>query len=189
MNNQELANAAKDYVTVQTCYDKGFWCQYMSKQEYARVLQMYPENARYGNEKYCNTDIYAGDCICWIKQLLGGGRVGRRLTYNEMSHNPVGDCTNKQFKAKLYDLIKTSTPPAGYGLATDSHTALSLGDGNWIDCNYGNGQNGVLVHSGGVPDYFTIGKIPGVEYTDDKEQQRKILTDFCNWIIMMYLDQ
>lgn len=187
MTNKELANAALDYTKVTTCYLKGFWCQYDSKQEYARVLQMYPDNAKYGNEKYCNTDVYAADCICWIKQLLGSGRVGRRLSYNEMSHNPVGDCTNKQFKAKLYDVIKTSTPPAGYGLATDSHAALSLGDGNWIDCNYNGSQNGIAVHSGGVPEYFAIGKIPGVEY-DDKEAERKILQDFCNWMIDSYLN-
>lgn len=186
MTNSELAAVALDYTKATTCYDKGFWCQYMSRSEYNRVLRMYPDNAKYGNEKYVDSDAYAADCICWIKQMLAGGRVGRRLSYNEMAHNPVGDCTNKTFRSKLYDVIKTATPPAGYGLATDSHAALSLGNGNWIDCNYGNGQNGVSVHSGGVPDYFTIGKIPGIEY-DDKEQERKILTDFCNWLIDSYL--
>lgn len=186
MKSKELESRAREYLNVETCYEKGFWCQPMTQTEFDRVARMYPQNRTYGNEKLIGTNVYAADCICWIKQLLGGGHVGRRLSYNEMSHNPVGDCTNKQFKAKLYDVIKTSCPPVGYGLATDSHTALSLGNGDWIDCNYGSGQNGVQIHSGGVPDSFTIGKIPGVEY-DDKEQERQILQGFCNWLIDNYL--
>lgn len=186
MTNKELANAASDYLNVTTCYDKGFWCQYMSKAEYDRVLKMYPANAKYGNDKYINTDVYAADCICWIKQLLANGKVGRRLSYNEMAHNPLGDCTNTKFLSSLYDCITSNEPPAGYGLATESHAALSLGGGAWIDCNFSGTQNGVQMHTGGIPSYFKAGKIPGVEY-DDKEQEREILQSFCNYLIDSYL--
>ena len=74
MTNKELVKNAIEYLNQSTCYLKGFWCQYLSKPEYDRINAQYKgANDKYNNTKYIGTNVYAGDCICWIKQLLGGG--------------------------------------------------------------------------------------------------------------------
>lgn len=185
MTDQELCKIALDFLNVTTCYLKGFWFQSITPSEFDRVANMYPVNKTYGNAKYINTDCYAADCICAIKAFLGGARVGKRISYNEMAHNPVGDCTNKQFMQKLYDCCEPQNAPAGYGLATESHAAISLGNGRYFDFNYGNGQNGAAVHDTGIEKFTKAGKIPGVEYTTDNE--RDILMKFVTYLVDNYL--
>lgn len=182
-----LCQRAEEYAQALTCYLKGFWCQRLTQAEYDRVLKMYPVNDKYNNERFIGSEVYAADCICWIKQLLGGGSVGHRLSYKEMTSNPLGDCTTQRFKASLTDCIASVEPPAGYGLATDTHAALSLGGGVWIDCNFDANQNGIAIHTGGVPRQFTAGKIPGVLYEEPEQTEREILRKFTNWLIDSYL--
>ena len=164
MKSTELVANAIAYLQVTTCYDKGFWCQSMTQSEYDRILKMYPDNAKYGNAKYIGSNVYAADCICFIKQLLGGGTVNKRLTYGQMAANPVGDCTNQGFYNKLYDCCAPDQAMPGYGLATTGHAALYIGNGQWVDFNYNGSQNGIKLHTGFAGTNFKCGKIPGVAY-------------------------
>lgn len=163
----ELAQTAAMFAGYKSCYLKGFWGQELTKAEYDRVLKMYPENAKYKNESLIGTNVFPFDCICFVKALLGGATPERRLSYKEMAAGPLGDCTTQKFKSSLYDCIEGGgNIPAGYGIASDGHAAISLGSGRWIDANYdGVGQNGLKIHSGGVPSKYVCGKIPGIDYT------------------------
>ena len=186
MTDKELCENARKFADTITCYLKGFWGQYLSADEYARVLKIYPVNAKYGNEKYISTTAFPFDCICFVKCLLAHGTVYKRLTYKEMSANPLGDCTNEKFYNALYDCVEPEQAPAGYGLATLSHSAISLGSGCWVDCNYNDSQNGVVIHTGGIPSYFKAGKIPGIDY-ESKSDEIAILHEFADWLIGEYL--
>ena len=186
MLNDLLCSRAREFVNVSTCYLKGFWGQRLTVDEYERVLKMYPVNAKYGNETLCSSDVFPFDCVCFVKALLGGATVNRRLTYKEMSANPLGDCTCEKFYNSLYDCVSPESAPAGYGLATLSHSALSLGSGVWIDCNFSGGQNGVAIHTGGIPSYFKAGKIPSIEYPS-KPDESEILHAFADYLIELYL--
>lgn len=165
LTSKELVANAIAYLQKSTCYLKGFWCQYMSTAEYNRVLKMYPDNAKYNNQRYCNTDVYAADCICFLKNLIAGGTVNRRLSYQQMAAGPLGDCNNQTFYNSLYDLCSPVGAPAGYGLATTGHAALCIGNDQWIDFNFTNGgQNGLKLHTGFSGTNFRCGKIPGIDY-------------------------
>lgn len=168
MKAQELANIARSFLDVKTCYLKGFWGQYLSQAEYNRVLKMYPTNTKYHNEDLIGTDVFPFDCICFVKGILGGCTPEKRISYAQMSRNPIGDCTTETFAEKLYDIVKPGmNVPAGYGLSKPGHAALSLGDGKWIDVSYDySGQNGAKLHTGGVPANYICGKIPGVDYSE-----------------------
>ena len=169
---KSFANADSAIVgyRINTCYLKGFWGQRLTKAEYDRILKMYPKNSTYGNVKYIGTEVFPFDCVCFIKALLAGASVNKRLTYTEMAANPLGDCPNSDpvhntgFLEQLYDCVDSTKAPAGYGLATSGHAALSLGNGMWIDANFGSGQNGVAIHNTGIGAFTKAGKLPGVDY-------------------------
>ena len=103
MTNKELVANATAYLQKTTCYMKGMWCERLTQAEYDYKVRQFPDNKKYGNEKYVNSDVYAADCICWIKQLIASGNVNRRLSYAELCSGPLGDCTNQQFYDSLYD--------------------------------------------------------------------------------------
>ena len=179
MTAKELCIIAESFADAKTCYLKGFWMQYLSRSEYDRILKMYPVNAKYGNDKYIgDKDMYPADCICFIKGILGGARIGNRITYAQMKGNPVGDCTNIQWKEKLQkNPVSVTNAPAGCGLATNNHAGISLGNGRWIDCNFSGSQNGVAVHTSGIEVFDTAGFIPGVEYVESDD-----VKDFLSWL-------
>ena len=194
LTSKELVANAVAYLQKSTCYLKGFWCQWLTKSEYDRV------NAQYkgANDKYCNTgligtNVYAGDCICWIKQLLAGGNVNRRLSYTVMASNPLGDCTNKQFYDKLYDLRSPAGAPAGYGLATEGHAALCIGGDQWLDFNYTGSQNGIRLHTGFSGTNFRCGKIPGVVYEEPAPtpavNEKEVIDRFLAFLRDSYLNR
>lgn len=192
MTNKEIVANAIEYLNQSTCYAKGFWCQYFSSPEYDRVNAQYKgANDKYNNTKYIGTNVYAADCICWLKQLLNGGKVGRRLSYAQMAANPLGDCTNQEFYDKLYDCCEPSQAKPGYGLATTSHAALYIGNGQWLDYNFSGDQNGIKLHTGFSGTNFKCGKIPGVSYESDEpiiDTEREILLNFCEFLVNMYLN-
>lgn len=191
MTNNELVANALEYLNASTCYEKGFWCQKMTQSEYDRILKMYPNNSKYGNQNLINSDVYAADCICFVKQLLAGGKVGKRLSYAQMASNPVGDCTNLMFYDKLYDCCNTSEALPGYGLATSGHAALYVGNGQWLDFNFSGDQNGIKLHTGFSGTNFKCGKIPGVSYeskTPVVKTEKEILLNFCEYLVSMYLN-
>lgn len=183
MKASNLCINAKSLLSKTTCYLKGFWGQSLTQAEYDRVLKMYPDNAKYGNSKYIGTDAWAFDCICLVKFLLaiGDGQI-KRISYSQMASNPVGDCTTQSFKKKLYDTCSPKDAKAGYGLATDGHAALALGNGMWIDCNYSGGQNGLVLHTTGIERFDVAGKIPGVEYTKEYPEVK----DFLDYLYKIY---
>lgn len=185
MINKELVANATAYLQKITCYEKGFWCQRMTQSEYDYKLKQYPENKKYGNEKYINTDVYAADCICWLKQLINGGNVNRRLSYAELCSGPLGDCTNKQFYDALYDCCEPSQAMPGYALATTGHAALYVGNGQWMDFNYTSGQNGVALHTGFAGTNFKCGKIPGIAYENPEPVQDEV-TDFLAFLYKLW---
>lgn len=187
MKAQELANIAESftYTGIQTCYLKGFWGQRLTQQEYDRVLRMYPENSKYKNEKYIGTDVFPFDCICFVKGILGGCTPNRRISYQQMASNPVGDCTTETFAEKLYDLVHPGmNVPAGYGISKKGHAALSLGGGRWVDVSFDySGQNGAMLHTGGIPGNYVCGKIPGVDYSDEPVPEPGDAEDFRNFLM------
>ncbi len=187
MKAQELANIAESFTHtgIQTCYLKGFWGQRLTQQEYDRVLRMYPENSKYKNEKYIGTDVFPFDCICFVKGILGGCTPNRRISYQQMAKNPIGDCTTETFAEKLYGLVPPGmNVPAGYGISKKGHAALSLGGGRWIDVSFDySGQNGAMVHTGGIPGNYVCGKIPGVDYSDEPVPEPGDAEDFRNYLM------
>lgn len=188
MKAAELAENGYAYLKVGTCYLKGFWGQQLTQAEYNRVLAMYPDNKKYGNAKYIGTDIYPFDCICFIKNLLAGGKVGSRLSYAQMASNPLGDCNNQTFYNKLYDCVSPMEGKAGYGLATTGHAALCLGEGRWLDVNFSGSQNGLALHNGFSGTDFKCGKIPGIDYAASPvPDEKEIITKFLNSVRDAYL--
>jgi hypothetical protein len=189
MKAQELANNAREFLKVQTCYLLGFWAQYCSQAEYDRVnseLKRHGKNNdKYNNQNYINSNVYAADCVCWIKGLLGGLRVGHRIGYGAMAA-PIGDVTPEEFSDKLYDVIERPVSgnymnvPAGYGIAKPGHAALSLGNGEWADYSYNSSQNGVRLHTGGIPRAYKCGKIPTIDYSDQPVPEPGDAEDFRN---------
>lgn len=192
---EELSKRAQEYLNVTTCYLKGFWGQPLTQGEYDRILAMYPENAGYHNEKYIGTNAYAFDCICFVKSLLAGGSVNKRVTYNDIKATPLGDCTTKAFLESLTECVEPSKgaiPPAGYGLATPGHAAISLGNGMWIDANKNASQNGIAIHTTGIERFTRAGKIKGIDYSTPEPvipTERKILEQFASWLIEEYLNR
>ena len=158
MKAQELANIAESftYTGIQTCYLKGFWGQRLTQAEYDRVLRMYPENSKYKNEKYIGTDVFPFDCICFVKGILGGCTPNRRISYQQMASNPVGDCTTETFAEKLKVNLarKNRELQALYG-----HEPLDF-DGNYV-----------------------CGKIPGVDYSDQPVPEPGDAEDFRNYLM------
>lgn len=192
MKAQELANNAREFLKVQTCYLLGFWAQYCSQAEYDRVnieiARAGKNNDKYGNRKYINSNVYAADCICFVKGLLGGLRVGHRIGYGAMAA-PLGDVTPEEFLKLLYECVSPPETgnymnvPAGFGLAKPGHAALSLGNGEWIDYSYNSSQNGVRLHTGGIPKEYRCGKIPGVDYSDQPVPEPGDAEDFRNYLM------
>lgn len=193
MTNKELAAMAERFTNFTNCYLKGFWGQKITKAEYDRVNAMY-NNDRYNNQKYIGTDCFAFDCICFVKALLAGATPQRRLTYSEMKSNPLGDCSNPTFYEKLYDCLgKEDEIPAGYGVASTKHAALTLGNNRWIDCNFtGTGQDGLAIHTGNPAALgYKVGKIPGVTYESPEPEpidEKAVLERFAKWAINEYLN-
>lgn len=194
MTSRELVQNASAYLSKVTCYLKGCWGQKLTQSVYQDKLRQYPENTKYNNAKYVGTDAYPFDCICFIKSLIAGGTVNNRLNYTQLSAGPLGDCTNQKFYDSLYDCVPVQNAPAGYGLATTGHAALCLGNNQWIDVNFSGNQNGAGVHSGWSGTNFKCGKIPGITYEEPApspvpSDQKKILTDFCSFLIDLYLSE
>ena len=193
LTSKELVANAVAYLQKTTCYMKGMWCERLTRSEYDFKCQQYPDNKKYGNEKYVNSDVYAADCICWLKQLLNNGNVNRRLSYSEMAANPLGDCTNKQFYDKLYDLRSPAGAPAGYGLATEGHAALCIGGDQWLDFNYSGNQNGIALHTGFSGTNFRCGKIPGIVYEEPAPtpavNEKEVIDRFLAFLRDSYLNR
>ena len=187
MTDQELCTNAVAFTTVPTFYEYGGWGQEMTRNELDRLAARYPKNKPVN---YDNVGKWGFDCICMIKGLLAGVTTTHHVnSYTEMAKNPIGDCTNVEFYKMLYDCVPASEAPAGYGLATEKHAALSLGGGKWIDCNRITGkQDGVAVHWGGL-EGFKAGKIPGVDYNAAPSDQKAILMSFCEWLVDSYLNR
>lgn len=188
MTNRELAENAYAFATnARTCYLKGGYGQRLTYAEYNRLCTQYPDNAKYKNADKANTDYYPFDCICFVKALTSGLQNGDYLTYNQLKNGPLGDCTNKQFIDGLYDCCAPKDAPAGYGLATSGHAAISLGGGAWIDANFSGAQNGVQVHTSGIEQFTKAGKIKGVTYNDAPITERDTLIKFVTWLVNYYL--
>ena len=185
MTNKELVANATAYLQKTTCYMKGMWCERLTQAEYDYKCKQYPKNKTYGNEKYINSDVYAADCICWIKQLLADGNVNRRLSYNEMISNPLGECTNQQFYDALYDCCEPSQALPGYALATTGHAAIYVGNGQWVDFNYTSGQNGIALHTGFAGTSFKCGKIPGIAY-ENPDPETDDVQDFLQYLYKLW---
>ena len=186
MTNKELAEIAVALGKEPNFYEYGGWGQEMTLATLNALAERYPKNKPVNVE---NVGKWGFDCICLIKGILAGVRPGHHVnSYAELKKNPIGDCTNKEFKAMLYDTCAPEKAPAGYGIATDKHAALTLGNGLWVDANRIGSQNGIAVHSGSYPDGCICGKIPGVEYTAEKVSEREILQSFCNFLIDSYLN-
>ena len=188
MTGTELAARATEFAKAETFYEYGGWGQTMSKSELERLAERYPKNKPIN---YNNVGKWGFDCICFIKGLMAGVTVNHHVdSYQEMKKNPIGDCTNVQFLEMLYDRCRPEDAPAGYGIATKGHAALSLGSGRWIDVNRtGSGQDGVAVHIGGYPADCIAGKIPGVDYSEiPPVSEKAVLMHFCEWLVDSYLN-
>ena len=179
MKAETLAATAAAFAEQETFYEYGGWGQEMTLATLNALAERYPKNKPVKPE---NVGKWGFDCICFIKGILAGVTPAHHInSYNEMKTKcPIGDCTNTAFLDMLYDRCKPSEAPAGYGLATKGHAALSLGSGRWIDANRCDGQDGVKIHFG-IPDTFTAGKIPGVDYeAPGQDDVQKFLTWLYN---------
>lgn len=187
---EELSKRAREFLNVKTCYLKGFFGQPLTQAEYDRVLKMYPDNAKYNNEAYIGTGAYAFDCICFVKFLVSNGYVNNRISYAQLKASPIGDCTTQDFMKGLTECVEPAKAPAGYGLATAGHAAISLGGGMWIDANKNATQNGIALHTTGIERFTRAGKIKGIDYETPEPiipAEREILEKFTTWLIEQYL--
>lgn len=193
LTSKELVANAVAYLQKTTCYMKGMWCERLTQSEYDFKCRQYPDNRKYGNEKYINTDVYAADCICWMKQLTSGGNVSHRLSYAELCSGPLGDCTNQGFYNSLFDCCEPSQALPGYGLATTGHAALYVGEGQWIDFNYSGNQNGIALHTGFSGTNFRCGKIPGIVYEEPAPtpavNEKEVIDRFLAFLRDSYLNR
>ena len=176
MTGKELAAVAAAFADEATFYEYGGWGQEMTLATLNSLAERYPKNKPVKPE---NVGKWGFDCICFIKGLLAGVTPAHHInSYQEMARKcPIGDATNQQFLEKLYDCCDPLDAPAGYGLATGSHAAISLGNNRWIDANRCDGQDGVKIHAG-IPESFKAGKIPGVDYAAPVTDE---VRDFLTW--------
>lgn len=172
MTSEEYARTAEEFAGKLNCYLLGFWGQYLSQAEYSRVNALkgiQGKNDTFGNQKYIGTSVFPFDCINLVKGILGGATVNRRISYQEMSANPMGDINNEDF-LKLMQArgnVNPKNAKRGMGLATKTHAAIALGNGRWVDANFISGkQNGVVIHNTGIEQFTCAGEIPGIEYSD-----------------------
>lgn len=195
MNSKDFANTAASFVNVPTFYEYGGWGQTMTKAELDRLANLYPKNKPVN---YNNVGKWGFDCICYIKGLLSGVTPLHHVNdYNAIKNCPIGDCTNGDFLNKLYDCVNPKDAPAGYGLATASHAAISLGGDKWIDANRNANQDGVQIHTTGIEQFTKAGKIPGIEYDAQPQPEptpvvpteRQILINFVTWLVDEYLSK
>ena len=187
---EELSKRAREFLNVKTCYLKGFFGQPLTQAEYDRVLKLYPDNAKYNNEAYIGSGAYAFDCVCFVKFLVSNGSVGNRISYAQLKASPIGDCTTQAFMSGLTECVEPAKAPAGYGLATAGHAAISLGGGMWIDANKNATQNGIALHTTGIERFTRAGKIKGIDYETPEPiipAEREILEKFTTWLIEQYL--
>lgn len=186
MTNIEYANTAAAFVNVPTFYEYGGWGQEMTKATLDNLAAQYPKNKPVN---YGNVGKWGFDCICFIKGLLSGVTVNHHInSYQEFKTKcPIGDCTNVEFMNKLYDCCEPKNAPAGYGLATKEHAAISLGGGRWIDANRNSTQDGVQIHNTGIEQFTKAGKIPGITYETETDE-KAIITKFLNSIRDAYLN-
>ena len=186
----ELAQHAVEYLSKTTCYLKGTWGQKLTAAVYQDKLRQYPDNSKYNNEEYVNTDCYPFDCVCYVKSLIANpaGTVDHRVTYKELCAGPLGDCTTEKFYDSLYDCCSPMEGKAGYGLATKGHAAICLGNGQWLDVNYSGSQNGLALHNGFSGTNFKCGKIPGIAY-ENPEPVVDELQQFFAWAYKKFKEE
>lgn len=187
MTDKELCEIAVAFSNVPNFYELGGWGQEMTRATLESLAERYPKNKPVN---YDNVGKWGFDCICWIKGMLAGVRPPDKHINSYTAYKtacPIGDCTNVEFKKMLYDCCEPASAPAGYGLASDRHAALSLGSGRWIDCNREAGQDGIKIHTGAPTWAERAGKIPGVEYGQDPQDEREILMRFVTWLVDEYL--
>lgn len=187
MTGKEVGDVCIAFADAKTCYLAGCFGQELTQTVYNEKVRQYPRNEKYGNADKVGKGYHPFDCICLIKGVLASARPDHYINYADLLKNPLGDCTNEQFLNALYDCCEPAKAPKGYGLASKSHAAVALGDGMWVDCNFGNGQNGVCIHAGAPTWAEKAGKIPGVDYDQEPEEEREILMRFVTWLVDEYL--
>lgn len=182
MKAETLAAIAAAFAKDETFYEYGGWGQEMTLATLNSLAERYPKNKPVKTE---NVGKWGFDCICFIKGLLAGVTPSHHInSYQEMKAKcPLGDCTNLEFLNELYDRCDPIDAPAGYGLATKGHAAISLGNNRWVDANRGDGQDGVKIHVG-IPETFVAGKIPGVDY--EEEPQTDEVQDFLQFLYKLW---
>ena len=182
MKSKELCDTILQLAAQPNFYEYGGWGQEMTRATLDSLAARYPKNKPVN---YDNVGKWGFDCICLIKGVLAGVTVNHHInSYQEFKNAcPIGDCTNTEFKAMLYDRVPADEAPVGYGLATDSHAAVSLGNGRWIDANRSGSQDGLAVHYGGLAG-FVAGKIPSVEY--DEEPATDDVQDFLAFLYKLW---
>ena len=177
MTGNDVATRMEEFAQALTKYEKGWWGQYPSASEWNRIAQKYPDNLTYGNETYVgNPSAFFFDCICVVKAILAGASTTHRVNdYATFASNPMGDCDNPTFlnKIKANGGCAPKDAKRGYGLATNNHSAIALGNGRWADCNFIRDkktnkviQNGVVIHDTGIEQFTVAGKLTGVDYTE-----------------------
>ena len=175
MKADEFARIAESFLNVPTCYLLGFWGQYLSLYEYNRVNNLdgiKGKNDKYNNKRFCGTNVFAFDCINYIKGLLGGTTTKKRVPYENIKNCPIGDCTNQEFLDMMKKSgVKPKDATRGMGLATSGHAAIALGGGKWIDANFTGSQNGVAIHTTGIDQFTAAGYIDGIDYTETSDIQ------------------
>ena len=182
MTSKELAKLAEEFSVQPNFYELGGWGQEMTRATLESLAERYPKNKPVN---YDNVGKWGFDCICMIKGILAGVTPSHHInSYQEMKAKcPLGDCTNLEFLNELYDRRDPTDAPAGYGLATKGHAAISLGNNRWVDANRCDGQDGVKIHVG-IPETFVAGKIPGVDY--EKEPQTDDVQDFLQFLYKLW---
>jgi hypothetical protein len=191
MTGNEVALRAEEFANALTKYEKGWWGQYPSQAEWNRILRMYPENSTYGNERYIgNSSCFFFDCVCLVKAILGGATVVHRIQYAALANNPMGDCDNKSFlrQIKANGGCAPKDAKRGYGLATENHAAIALGNGRWLDCNFirKNGkvvQDGILIHDTGIEQFIMAGPLTGVDYSSVTPTPAPVVGDVIPMVI------
>ena len=189
MTGEYVANMMQLFYKNGTCYLKGGWGQRLSESEYQRLLRQYPDNAKYGNEKYAGTKVRPADCICIVKGITSGATPENDISYTQLKAGPLGDCTNEKFYNMLYDCITDPNDMVpGMAIASTKHAGIVLGVNCWADANYtGAGkQNGIAIHySNPIAAGYRVGKMPGIVYENPVPEPDDV-QDFLSYLYKLW---
>lgn len=180
MTDQQLKEKVLDIVTnFKTCYLYGGTGQLVTNaiidQKAKQLPSWYTPTRITGLKKLVGKTYYGFDCVNLIKAILWGWSNGKQGVYKS---NTVQD-TNANGFIKLCEDVSTdmSNIKPMELIWFDGHVGLYLGNGKCIEC--APSLNKVAITNMSYQGkWCKHGKLPWINYTEDKKRQLKLTTPY-----------